>query len=94
MTKTLLENLRIENECEKDQIAALIDVSISEYELIESGVVKPSFDQAGKLGAYYGIDPKHILGVSDSTNYNIGTYSRTIYTISYYEGSEDKPNKD
>jgi len=93
MAKTLLENLRIENKYEKDQIAALIDVSTSEYELIESGVVKPTFDQAGKLGAHYGIDPKHILGVSDSTNYNIGTYSRTIYAISYYEGKEDKPKE-
>lgn len=93
MAKTLLENLRIENKYEKDQLAALLDISISEYELIESGAVKPTFIQAGKLGEHYGIDPKHILGVSDSTNYNIGTYSRTIYAVSYYEGSEEKPNK-
>ncbi|QNL48142.1 helix-turn-helix transcriptional regulator [Olivibacter sp. SDN3] len=93
MTKTLLENLRIENKYEKDQLAAVIDVSISEYALIESGVVKPTFDQAGKLGAYYGIDPKHILGVSDSTNYNIGTYSRTIYSVNYYESEEKDSEK-
>lgn len=90
---TIFKALRIENNYEFDQLAAALDITIDEYKLIENGGSKISYEQAGTLGKFYGIDPKHILGVSESVNYNIGRYSRTIYSQNYYEKSEN-PEED
>ncbi|WP_257667046.1 helix-turn-helix domain-containing protein [Parapedobacter tibetensis] len=89
MAETIFKGLRVENNYDIDQVAAELDITTAEYELIESGVAKISYEQAGKLGKFYGIDPKHLLGVSESVNYNIGRYSRTIYAQKYYEKSEE-----
>lgn len=90
MTDTIFEVLRKENNFQEDQLAAALGISVDDYQLIEKGITKISYEQAGILGKFYGLDAKHLLGVSESINYNFGSHSRTIYTQVYHEASEHK----
>lgn len=94
MAETILKALRTENKYDVDQVAAELDVTVAKYQSIESGVTKLSYEQAGILGKFYGINPKHLLGIAESVNYNIGKYSRTIYAQKYYERSEERDTDD
>lgn len=93
MVNTVIKALREENNYERDQIAAVLEISVNEYDLLEVGVSKLSYEQAGILGKFYGIDPKHLLGIAESVNYNIGKYSRTVYAQTYHEGEEKPENE-
>ncbi|MFL0682774.1 MAG: XRE family transcriptional regulator [Algoriphagus aquaeductus] len=88
MKDTLLKKLREENKFGTDLIAAKIDTSIEEYLELENGIRKLDLLQAAKLGDLYDIDPRHLLELAESINYNIGTYSRTIYSSNYFEKGE------
>ncbi|HEY9004719.1 MAG TPA: helix-turn-helix transcriptional regulator [Ohtaekwangia sp.] len=90
----LLVLLRKSHKFEKDQVAAQLDLSIEEYDQLESGQFKLNPQQAELLSELYNIEPRHLL--ADNTpvvNYNIGTYSRGITNVqNYFEGSEDHPD--
>lgn len=73
-----------------DLVAAKIDLTESEYLEIENGIRKLDILQAAKLGDLYDINPSHLLELAESINYNIGSYSRTIYTDNYIESKEEK----
>lgn len=88
MKDTLLKKLREENKFGTDLIAAKIDTSIEEYLELENGIRKLDLLQAAKLGDLYDIDPRHLLELAESINYNIGKYSRTIYSENYFEKGE------
>ena len=88
MKDTLLKKLREENKFDIDIVAAKIDTSIEEYLDLESGIKKLDLLQAAKLGDLYDINPRHLLEMAESINYNIGTYSRTIYSSNYFEKGE------
>ncbi|WP_144605719.1 helix-turn-helix domain-containing protein [Algoriphagus algorifonticola] len=92
MKNTLLKKLREENKFDSDIVAAKIDTSVEEYLEIENGIKKLDLLQAAKLGDLYDINPRHLLEVAESINYNIGTYSRTIYSNNYFEKNEEKVN--
>lgn len=88
MKETLLKKLREENKFGIDIVAAKIDSSVEEYLEIENGIRKLDLLQAAKLGDLYDINPRHLLEIAESINYNIGTYSRTIYSENYFEKGE------
>lgn len=88
MGETILKNIRDTKKISVEKISDSLGIEITEYLAIENGEVELTYKQAGILGELYGIDPKHLLTTSDSVNYNLGTYSRTIYTTNYYEGDE------
>lgn len=92
MKDTLLKKLREENKFDIDIVAAKIDTSIEEYLDLERGIRKLDLLQAAKLGDLYDINPRHLLEIAESINYNIGKYSRTIYSNNYFE-KEERVNK-
>lgn len=89
MKETLLRKLREEFKFDLDQIAAKIDSSVEEYVEIENGVKRLDILQAAKLGDLYDVNPRHLLELAESINYNFGSHSRTIYTQNYFEGKEE-----
>jgi DNA-binding XRE family transcriptional regulator len=89
MKETLLKKLREEFKFDKDIVAAKIDLSVEEYLEIENGIRRLDILQAAKLGDLYDINPRHLLELAESINYNIGTYSRTIYSVNYFEKKND-----
>ncbi|WP_297337981.1 XRE family transcriptional regulator [Algoriphagus sp.] len=88
MKNTILKKLRKENKFDSDIVAAKIDTSIEEYLAIENGIKKLDLLQAAKLGDLYDINPRHLLELAESINYNIGKYSRTVYSENYFEKGE------
>lgn len=88
MKDTLLKRLREENKFDTDIVAAKIDTSVDDYLEIENGIRRLDILQAAKLGDLYDINPRHLLELAESINYNIGTYSRTIYSSNYFEKGE------
>lgn len=88
MKENLLKKLREENKFDIDIVAAKIDSSVEEYLELESGIKKLDLLQAAKLGDLYDINPRHLLEIAESINYNIGNYSRTIYSENYFEKGE------
>ena len=93
MADTFLKALREDSGFALEHLAAKLETTVDEYSKIELGLIKPNYAQAGLLGELYNIDPKHILGIADSVTYNIGEYSRTIYSVNYYEKAEPNPSK-
>ncbi|WPR77393.1 helix-turn-helix transcriptional regulator [Algoriphagus sp. NG3] len=89
MKTTLLKKLREELKFDIDLISAKIDVSPAEYMDLENGIRRLDLLQAAKLGDLYDINPRHLLELAESINYNMGTHSRTIYATNYFEGKED-----
>lgn len=87
-TTTLYKELRLKEDISIDQIAAELSISVEDYLAIENGQLKINYKQAGILGDLFNIDPTLLIQTSGSINYNIGTYSRTIYTDKYFESQE------
>lgn len=88
MKNSILKRLREEFKYDVDILSAKIDSSPQEYLEIENGLRRLDLLQAAQLGELYEVDPRHLLEMAESINYNIGTYSRTIYTTNYFEGKE------
>lgn len=88
MTNTLLKELRINKGLSEEKVAEKLNISIAEYIEIELNSQLITFEYAGKLGDILNIDPKRLLENVNSVNYNLGTYSRTIYATNYYESAE------
>lgn len=87
-TTTLYKELRLKEEISIDKIAAELSISVEDYVAIENGQLKINYKQAGILGDLFNIDPTLLIQISGSINYNIGTYSRTIYAEKYVESDE------
>ena len=78
----LLLLLRKSHNFHKDQVAAQLDLSIPEYDLIEHGQTKLNLKQAERLAELYNIESSHLLADNAPVvNYNIGTYSRGITNV-------------
>ena len=90
MKDSLLKRLREELRFDIDLVSAKLDVSPQEYLEIENGVRRLDLLQAVKLGDLYDIDPRHLLELAESINYNIGAHSRTIYATNYFEARENR----
>ncbi|AGA78888.1 helix-turn-helix domain-containing protein [Echinicola vietnamensis] len=89
MKETLLRKLREEFKYDLDQVAAKIDSSVEDYLEIENGGKRLDILQAAKLGDLYNINPRYLLELAESINYNFGSHSRTIYTQNYFEGKDE-----
>ncbi|MBS9525657.1 helix-turn-helix transcriptional regulator [Litoribacter alkaliphilus] len=89
MKENLLKKLREENKYAPDLVAAKIDATPEEYLKIESGEKQLNLLQAAQLGDLYDINPRHLLDLAETINYNIGSNSRTIYANNYYEKKEN-----
>lgn len=90
MKNSFLKKLREEFKYDIDIVSAKIDTTPDEYLEIENGYKKLDLLQAAKLGDLFEIDPRHLMELAESVNYNIGTHSRTIYATNYFEGKEKK----
>lgn len=88
MKNTLLKELRLNKEISEESMAEEMDMSIAEYIEMELNPHLITYVQAGKLGDILNIDPRRLLENSNSVNYNLGTYSRTIYATTYHESAE------
>lgn len=88
MQNTLLKELRLNKGLSEDEVAKKMDISLGEYLEIELNPHLITYERAGKLGDILSIDPKRLLENSNSVNYNLGTYSRTIYATTYHESAE------
>lgn len=87
-TTTLYKELRLKEKIAIDFVATKLNISVEDYIAIENGQLKINYIQAGILGDLFKVDPSTLIQTSGSINYNIGTYSRTIYTEKYIEGEE------
>ncbi len=90
MRESLLKKLREEFKYDVDIVSAKIDVNPEEYIEIENGIKRLDILQAAKLGDLYDINPRHLLELAESINYNFGTHSRTIYSFNYFESNDER----
>ena len=88
MAQTLLEELRIQRNLTQEQIALKANIDLNRYQDLEVGNATLKYEEAGSLAPILDVDPILLLESARTINYNIGTYSRTIYANNYYEGEE------
>ena len=60
-----MRELRIDNSKEKEELATLLDVTLSAYNRYESGARQPDVDSLIKLAIFYGVTLDYLLGRDD-----------------------------
>ncbi|HEM3629043.1 TPA: helix-turn-helix transcriptional regulator [Streptococcus suis] len=65
MLGTRLQNLRIDNEKNKEELSIYLNMTVDAYSRYETGKRQPSVDNLVKLAIFYGVSLDYLLGRDD-----------------------------
>ncbi|HHT7814570.1 TPA: helix-turn-helix domain-containing protein [Streptococcus suis] len=65
MLGTRLQNLRIDNEKNKEELSIYLNMTVDAYSRYEAGKRQPSVDNLVKLAIFYGVSLDYLLGRDD-----------------------------
>jgi len=88
MAQVLIKELREKRGLTVEELSEETGIPLERICSLESGTEQIKYEDAGLLGKVLDIDPTHLIESAKTINYNLGTYSRTIYAEKYCESDE------
>ena len=89
MLKTNLKNLRLEKKLTQEELAKVLNLSVSTISMYETGSREPDISTLKNISEYFNVTCDYLLGLSSNRHFNVVSVTSQTDTTAYLKSLKD-----
>lgn len=89
MLKTNLKNLRLEKKLTQEELAKVLNLSVSTISMYETGSREPDISTLKTISEYFNVTCDYLLGLSSNRHFNVVSVTSQTDTTAYLKSLKD-----